>query len=342
MTKTINQSNTCVIVGAGIAGLMTARTLHSRGVRVVILDKGRGVGGRLATRWVEADADEKGYFDHGAQFFTVRDPRFQAFVDEWMAAGIVREWSRGFADAAGKPNEDGHPRYSGVTGMNAIARHLADGLDVRVKSQVARLHCENTRWQITLEGGEVLQSDALILTPPVPQSLALVESAGHHLPSDARAALERITYDPCFAVLAVLDAPTRLPEPGALQLRQEPIAWIADNHRKGISPDAFTVTIHAGPEFTRAHWDTAHDIVAQKLLHAASEWLRAPVTNWQVHRWRYSQPTVIHPEPCLFVTDRAPLAFAGDAFGAPRVEGAALSGLAAAEAVLQFLQHEKA
>jgi renalase len=321
---------------------MAARTLQSRGVRVVVFDKGRGVGGRLATRWVQAEADEKAYFDHGAQFFTVRDPRFQTLVDKWLTAGIVREWSRGFAGLEGTPNEDGHPRYCGTSGMNAMARHLADGLDVRVKTPVVQLQCENAQWQITLESGDELHADALILTPPVPQSLALVESGGIPLPNDVRAALEQIAYDPCFAVLAVLDAPTRLPQPGALQLRQEPIAWIADNHRKGISPDAFTVTIHAGPKFTREYWDAAHEVIAQKLLHAAREWLRAPVKSWQVHRWRYSQPTVIHPEPCLLVNDSAPLAFAGDAFGAPRVEGAALSGLAAAEAIFNSLQHEKA
>ncbi len=321
---------------------MAARTLQSRGIRVIVFDKGRSVGGRLATRWVETAADEKSYFDHGAQFFTVRDPRFQKFVDEWLAAGIVREWSRGFADFAGTPNEDGHPRYCGTSGMNAIARHLADGLDVRVKTQVVQLACENAQWRVTLDSGDELRADALILTPPVPQSLALLETGDIALPNEARAALEQIAYDPCFAVLAVLDAPTRLPEPGALQLRQEPIAWIADNHRKGISPDAFTVTIHAGPEFTREHWDTAHEIVAQKLLHAAANWLRAPVKSWQVHRWRYSQPTVVHPEPCLLVNDGAPLVFAGDAFGAPRVEGAALSGLAAAEAMSHSLHHEKA
>jgi renalase len=73
---------------------------------------------------------------------------------------------------------------------------------------------------------------------------------------------------------------------------------------------------------------------ASALLHAANDWLRAPVKRWQVHRWRYSQPMVTHPEACLFINELAPLAFAGDAFGAPRVEGAFLSGRAAAQALL--------
>jgi renalase len=122
-----------------------------------------------------------------------------------------------------------------------------------------------------------------------------------------------------------------------VQLRGEPLAFIADNHRKGISPNVFTVTLHAGPEFTREHWDAPHAEVAQKLLHAASEWLRAPVKQWQVHRWRYSLPVQTHPEACLFTDQPAPLVFAGDAFGQPRVEGAFLSGRAAAQALLTHL-----
>jgi predicted NAD/FAD-dependent oxidoreductase len=53
-----------------------------------------------------------------------------------------------------------------------------------------------------------------------------------------------------------------------------------------------------------------------------------------VHRWRYSQPVVTYSEPCLLIADAAPLVLAGDAFDQPRVEGAFLSGCAAADALL--------
>lgn len=332
----MNRPENCLIVGAGMAGLMAAHKLQAQGVKVTVLDKGRSVGGRMATRWVETAAGEKGFFDHGAQFFTVRDSRFQAFLDDWIAAGIVREWSRGFANSSGPGNDDGYPRYCGIAGMNAIARHLAKPLNVQVNAKVERLRINRNQWRLTLgDGGERI-ADALILTPPVPQSLALLDASDIALPDEARVELESIVYAPCFAVMAVMDLPVRLPEPGAIQLNQEPITWIADNYRKGISPDAFTVTIHAGPEFTRQHWETDAETVAKKLLHAAGEWLRAPVKSWQVHRWLYSQPQITHPESCLLVNGDAPLVFAGDAFGAPRVEGAALSGIAAAEALLSI------
>jgi renalase len=323
-----------LIIGAGIAGLAAARVLQAHCLNVAVFDKGRGVGGRLATRWSESETGERAFYDHGAQFFTVRDAAFQTQVDDWLARGLVKEWARGFADASGQPQRDGHPRYCAVKGMNSLARDLAQGLNIKTNAQVVSVSPFESGWRVTMNSGETHTAAALLLTPPVEQSLALLDAGAAQLTDETRAALERIRYDPCFALLVELAAPSRLPEPGAVQLRGEPVSWMGDNHRKGISPDAFTVTLHAGPAFTREHYDAPHEVIAQKLLHAANDWLRAPVKRWQVHRWRYSQPVVTHSEPCLFTREPAPLAFAGDAFGAPRVEGAFLSGRAAAQALL--------
>ena len=73
----------CLIIGAGMAGLSAGQQLTSRGAEVIIIDKGRGVGGRLATRWSDTPEGVRAFYDHGAQFFTVRTPLFQSFVDRW-------------------------------------------------------------------------------------------------------------------------------------------------------------------------------------------------------------------------------------------------------------------
>lgn len=321
----------CIVVGAGIAGLCSAHVLQDSGMPVVILDQGRAVGGRLATRVIK-----QGVFDYGAQFFTVRDQRFGRLVDQWQAEGVVQEWCRGFF-VDGTYQHDGYPRYIGVCGMTTLTEHLMRSLDVRFGERVVAVRNQKGIWEVRTEGGVVLTADALILTPPVPQSMALIESGNVAVPGAVRHILQRFTYDPCIAVMALLEGPSALPIPGGLKLSSEPLAWIADNRHKGISPRAWGVTIHAGPTFSRTHWETDDDSVARLVLEAADKWIRSKVCGVEIHRWRYSKPTWVCPDSCLFVPGPPPLVFAGDAFGGPRVEGATLSGFSAASRLLARL-----
>lgn len=312
-----------LIIGAGISGLLAANMLRRQGKTVTLLDKARGVGGRMATRRLDDHA-----FDHGAQYFTARDARFLEWVTQWEAEGIVKKWAQRFPTADGTLNEQDEWRYIGTQGMSNIAKHLAQGLDMHVQQRVIRIDLENQRWAVTTETGNTHTAPALLLTSPVPQSLAMLDAGNFTLPPETRAALEKIEYQPCFAVMALLEKPSQIPAPGGQWMSGEPIAWIADNQQKGIS-QGYGVTIHAGPEFTRQYFDAGKDRIARLLFEAAGALLGSKVLFYDVQRWRYSQPTVLYPEPCLFLADPAPLVFAGDAFGGPRIEGAALSGMAA-------------
>jgi renalase len=316
----------CVVIGAGIAGLLAAQQLQIAGQRVIVLDKARGVGGRMATRRIE-DA----VFDHGAQFFTVRSERFRALVDHWQAAGVVMEWARGFINGAGQRQNDGHPRYRGAQGMTTIPKHLAQSLDVRTGIRVMAVNIEPDQWVAVAENGARFAGRALLLTPPVPQSLALLDAGDFRLPEAERSALEHIDYHPCIAVMALLDKPAVVPRPGGVQFSDGPISWLADNQRKGISP-ACGLTIHGAPDFSRQYLEADRDAAAQRLLDAAAPYIgSARLMAYQVHGWRYSQPISTYQQPCLTLPGALPLVFAGDAFAGPRVEGAALSGLAAAD-----------
>ena len=328
MTRT---TPSCVVVGAGISGLLAARELAAAGRRVVVLEKGRGVGGRMATCRVG-----NGMFDHGAQFFTVRGERFEGIVAGWLREGVVEEWTRGFTGADGRTNEDGYPRYRGSHGMTFIPKHLARGLDVRTGERVAEVNLRDEGWEATTKSGSRIIGAALLLTAPVPQSLALVRDAAV-LPDEARRRLGEISYSPCLALLAVLDGPTGVPAPGGVQIKGEPLDWIADNHRKGIS-EAPGITIHAGPEWSRAHFEADEAQVTASLLRFAEDQLStvllSRVVETSLARWRYSWVMRPHPEPCLVAREEPNLLFAGDAFGPSKVEGAALSGLAAADYLL--------
>lgn len=322
-----------IVVGAGVSGLIAARTVQANGARVLVLDKGRGVGGRLATRRTDS-----GVFDHGAQFFTTRDPQFRLLVEAWEAAGIVRPWTTGFALADGTYKRDGEIRFCGINGMTAIPKHLAQGLDVRLKARVSCVQTEEAGWVVKTEVGERFSGRALLLTPPVPQTLQLLAAGNVPLPEQIRRNLEQINYAPCLVVLAQLAGVSLIPSPGGLWFAGEPIAWMADNRLKGVSPGkGAAITIHAGPQFSQAHWATPEAEVTATLLAVAAPWLGSVPVQTQLHRWRYSLPLRVYPERCLVWREPAPLVFAGDAFGGPRVEGAILSGLAAGGALSEIL-----
>jgi hypothetical protein len=309
-----------VVVGAGMAGLAAARTLADAGHEVVVLDKGRGPGGRMATRRIEGAT-----LDHGAQFFTVRSDAFGALVAPWLRDGLVFEWSRGFVDGG-----DGHPRYAVRGGMNALAKHLADGLDVRTSTLVFSIRpgAAPGNWRVDLDDGTHIDADRLIVTCPLPQTFSLLVPAGIEMPET----LWRTDYDRTLCLLAVLDRPSALGVPGGLQ--GEPgFTFVADNASKGIS-QVPALTAHADPAWSEAHWDDEPADALQALLDRSALFLGdAMVLSAQLKRWRFATPRTIWPDAC-WVAEPGTLACAGDAFAGPRVEGAVLSGLAAARAVL--------
>jgi predicted NAD/FAD-dependent oxidoreductase len=321
---TTDEKGGVVVVGAGMAGLAAATELRFAGARVVVLDKGRGVGGRMASRRID-DAT----FDHGAQFLTSRDARFSAVLEKGCQAGTVEEWFRN--DSA---NADGGIYWRGKPAISAVAKQLALGLDVRLETTVTAVHRDGPGWRVETAGGAVFTASALVLTSPVPQSLRLLDAGGVEVDSKIRARLEAIEYDRCLAVMAILDAPSRIPPPGFIALTGGPIASISDNQCKGISV-APAVTIHATPAFSLKHWDADRQVVGRTLLDSAGPWMGSAVRTFQVHGWRYSRPTQVDEERCIVASPSPLLIFAGDAFGGSNVEGAALSGWAAAEVILE-------
>jgi predicted NAD/FAD-dependent oxidoreductase len=327
-----DNQRSCIIVGAGISGLLAASTLKKEGWTVTVLDKGSSVGGRMATRRIG-----RGIFDNGAQFFTVRSERFSGLVEDWLEAGVAAEWTRGFADAAGRPNEDGYPRYRGTEGMSSIPKHISRDLDVRTGEKAARVDETDDGWEVECESRLRVAGNALVLAAPVPQAIKLASSGSYSLPDGARRNLEAVSYDPCLALMILLADTTGVPEPGGMQIKDEPLDWIGDNRRKGIS-EAPAVTVHAGPQWSRSHFEDDEAKIVDTMISLAGDHLGTDlsptIVETSLARWRYSWVTNPHPEPCLVASGSLPLLFCGDAFGQPKVEGAALSGLAAADHLL--------
>jgi renalase len=322
-----------LVIGAGIAGLTAARALHRQGANVAVLEKSRGYGGRAASRTVQGTR-----IDHGAQFVTAREPRFRAEVEAWLEDGTLRHWTTGiptwtraggWREAAG----EAHPRYACPSGMNALGKALAAGLDVTRAVLIAGVRADAGGWLAETSAGRSWHARHLILSPPLPQTLALVGTVD--LPSALMTRLSSVDYAPCHAVVAGFEGVTP-PVWAAVRLPEEPdLALIAhDASKRDASAAPVTLVLHGTPAFTRRTFEWSAEAVMAALLAAATPllpWATTPAWTHH-HRWRYARPEWTLDGEALEVCDG--LTLCGDAFGGGRLEGAYLSGLAAAQCVV--------
>jgi predicted NAD/FAD-dependent oxidoreductase len=316
-------NNTTVIIGAGISGLVLARTLVAEGASVLVLEKSRGYGGRMSTKRVG-----EAIFDQGAQYFTARDPVFAGLVEGWSRQGLIKNWPA-----------SPHRRLVGCPSMTAVPKALADGLPIKREHQVTRAqrHPSGCCWELDIAEGGMIRAERLLFTCPVPQALAILKAGEFTMPEEVAPSLQALTYHPCLALLVVLAGPSAVPAEG-VALNEGPVRWLADNVKKGVAQNpSGAVTVHASAEFSAAHYGLPEAEVAALLLRAVDRWLGAHVVSTTLHRWKFSEPKTTHPERCVWLPEVG-LGFAGDAFGGPKVEGAVLSALALAEKVSRSLR----
>jgi predicted NAD/FAD-dependent oxidoreductase len=312
-----------VVVGAGITGLLIASGLRRAGRDVVVFEKSRGVGGRMATKRVGEAA-----CDQGAQYFSARTLEFQGHVGEWQRRGLIRPWPGG--EGVG-----GETRWVCVPSMTAIAKHLSEGLDVRRERKVIAVRQEGNGWILDFEGGETVGADVLVATSPVPQVLEWLKAGAVALDSGSRAVLESIAYEPCLTVVGTVDGPPNLPDPGYLALGPgaDPVlGWLADNRRKGTSK-VESVTVQANPEWSAANYNRTPDDIRKDLVAASTPLLGVNFIESVLHKWKFSRVVSAAPLP-HWVHPAGNFLMAGDGFGGARIEGAACSAFSA----LRYLQ----
>jgi predicted NAD/FAD-dependent oxidoreductase len=192
-----------------------------------------------------------------------------------------------------------------------------------------------------VESGEKSTHDAdwLVLTAPVPLNMDLLDKNGIELDFDDEDELRKISYMPCLAVMAQLNGPSGLPNPGAMDLNHSVLRWIGDNHMKGISPVPGSVTFHSSRQYAEANWDRPEEEWVNGILTAAKPFIKTDVVSSTTKMWKYSDPTRIYMEKHPFrkpyyLDDMLQIGMAGDGFGGARIEAAGLSGMELASAII--------
>lgn len=318
------------VVGAGIAGLAAARTLHERGHSVTVFERAQVPGGRVATRVVRAIELPRGLsgevaFDHGAQYFTVRDDRFSMLVAEWQRDRVISKWTGRMVSFDGEGWEDletdtsrpstslgtalslSKGRYVGTPGMSAIPMAMAQGLDIRYEQRIESLEPLLTEYE------------RVIVALPVDQASRLVPG------------ISSIAMKPCWAVMAAFEARVGARFDAAF-VNGSAIAWMARNSSKpkrNWKIDAWV--IHASTAWSESHVDDQPDDVGAFLMDGFDDLIPAGlprVFHAEVHRWRYA---AADPPLAVGAITHDRVIVCGDWCKGSRIEDAYLSGLDAAE-----------
>lgn len=321
--------STVAIIGAGVAGGAAAQRLHRAGWRVSLFDKGRGVGGRASTRCVDDDR-----FDHGAQYFTTRDPAMRAAVRQWQQAGAARRWRGRIASISAEGVTPASPeeRWIGVPGMNAVVQHLCEGIDVRLERSALAVRRQDAGWQISFgDEPDAGPFDRLIVTSPPPQAAALIRTAAPALAER----LGEVCMLPCWALMASFDLAVECPFDAAFVNDHDVLRWVARDSSKFGRPAGEQWVAHANHDWSQAHLKAPADEVTPLLTSALRQVLGPNLPQPSValaHRWRYAFADNPVGEAYLEQAGLG-LIVCGDWCLGPRVEGAYLSGLAAAAAL---------
>lgn len=331
-------SPTVVVIGAGLAGLTAAKALRAAGVHVTLLEKSRGVSGRLSTRRVREPGPAEGCeFDHGAPAVHVRRPAFQAAVDALTAQGAMCRWPH-----------DGS--YVGVPGMNRAFAALADGVDLILQARAERLTRTTDGWRVAVatptrtDDTATHLASAVIVATPALQAAALLRIAAPDLAERAAMA----SMDPCWTVMVAV-------RPGAMNHPAGDVApFVPDTtsmldvivrndakpQRTGTGQSTWhTLVAHARPDWSETNLERAAEDVLGEILPVvcrATGLVAGDVLYAAAHRWRYARTRIAAGTPTLARPDGT-LAVCGDWLLGREADDAHASGSAAAAAVLTGL-----
>ncbi|ANH39660.1 protoporphyrinogen oxidase [Nocardioides dokdonensis FR1436] len=328
MTPPSPSPDQVVVVGAGISGVACARVLQEAGVSVRLLDRGRRIGGRMASKRFEGRPA-----DIGASYLTVGDDDFAAVVEEWRSRGLAHPWTDTFtALAPGRAPEPkrGPVRWGTAGGIRTLVEALAAGLEVGTAQEVVQVG-RSPAGRPTVDG---VPARAVLLAMPDPQAARLLDPAAY---GAVVAALD-VPFEPVLALTATWGDRCWRDLPHGAFVNDDPVlSWIADDGRRR-GDDAPVLVAHSTPGLAAGHLEdpaAAAPLLVERLR--ALVGARAAPVQAHVHRWSLARPERGR-EQATYLWGEDLLGVCGDAWSSrPRVEGAWLSGRALGRAVVETL-----
>ena len=326
------------VIGAGISGLSAAQALVAAGHDVRVFERASQPGGRVATRFVSGvELPRTGTvdlaFDHGAQYFTARNPRFLDVVEQWLRQRVVAKWHGrivAFDDEGWEEVEGGTQRYVAVPSMSALGRHLSNGLTIEHEVRIAALEASaatSPGWRLrTRDGATAGEFDRVVIAVPPRQARTLVSDG-----SPLASRIDHVKTQPCWAAMVAFEESVTSRFDAAF-VSGSPLGWIARNSSKPKRDRTEAWVVHATREWSAAHADDRSDAVGPFLLEAFADLIRAGLPRpffLAAHRWREAAADPPLSVGALHDGERG-LTVCGDWCAGSRVEDAFISGLEAA------------
>jgi predicted NAD/FAD-dependent oxidoreductase len=272
-------------------------------------------------------------FDHGAQFFTVLDPRFREHTQMLRDAGVVAPWDGRFVMLRDGKVEDPPrkvERLVGVPRMSSMTRHMAEGMNVVQEARVMDMVHTGTGWTLTFDGGDEQDFPVVVTAVPAPQAIDLLSGVNSFAQR-----IESVVMAPCLTTMAAFPSSLSLKFDAAFVVDPR-LSWIARNGSKPGRGDGECWILQASEIFSGQHLEEDPADIGQQLLsefNEATGQTHPEPTFLSTHRWRYAKTKTPLGEGCLF-DDGLKVGACGDWCLGERVEDAYLSGLAMAERIL--------
>jgi predicted NAD/FAD-dependent oxidoreductase len=267
----------------------------------------------MATRRAEGGFQ----FDHGAQMIPCEDAAFRSLLEQAKASGHVAQWDMG----------DGNANAVGTPGMTALAKYLAQDLDLHQQTEITSVTQTDAGWELTADQ-PLGTYDRVICTAPAPQTDRLV---GHALTEP----LDQVSYAPSLTLMVALNRP--LDAPITQTNPTDALAWIALDSAKPGRPSRHCWVAQSSADWSATHLERSKDEIATLMLdlfltHHGLD--ATEVAYATAHRWRYA--LVKEPLGQAFVASTDGTVYAGgDWCLGPHIEHAWQSGTAIAEDILR-------
>ena len=324
----IEKKSQVAVIGAGLAGLSCASALTKAGIQVKVFEKSRGVAGRMSTR--KSDGWQ---CDHGARYFTARDPAFQNQLAIWLEQGVAAQWQTPigvYENQAWHSSKSSDARYVGTPWMTSPAHHLAKSLEIHTGHTITSINRVQQQWQLhTAEHGLLdYHPDWVISAIPAPQALALTKAidpaiTGLH---------EKAKTEGCWTMMLRLNQAITMPFEAAF-INEGILSWVARNNAKPQRTGEEVWVIHAQSQWSQDHIDADPLAIAPQMIAAFISLGGKTPTAHAIHRWRYASSATNLQEGFHCDFERG-IGYCGDWLHGGRVEGAWLSGQALAKTII--------